>query len=427
MIKRTLVILFLLGAFAANAERFVLRAGAVHTISGETIQPGEILIDGRDIVEVGEKVSREGARIVELPNQRVYPGLIAVNTTLGLVEIEAVRATRDFNEVGQFTPDVQSWIAVNPDSELIPVARANGVTHAHPVPLGGIVGGQSGVIALTGWTTEQMIVRKPVGLHLTWPSMQLNLRPKEEARDKSRWKSPEEQGKERLAKIKEIDDFFAEAKAYARARSVNPNGTVPAWEAMLPCIRREIPVLVRADDVRQIKAAVQWAETNDLYIVITGGREAADVAEFLGKKNIPVIYDAIFSMPDSDVSSYNAQFRAAAALQRAGVKVVFAEGGRHDATSVRNLPYTAAQAVAFGLPKEEAIRGITLYPAQVLGVADRLGSIEKGKDASLIVVDGDILDIRTQVKRMWISGEEIPLDSRHTRLYDKYRRRPTAQ
>lgn len=426
MIKQTLVALLLAFSFAANAERFVLRPAAVHTVSGETLAPGEVLIDGKDILEVGNKVNRDGAQIVELPNQHLYPGLIAVNTTLGLVEIGAVRATRDYSEVGQFTPDVQSWIAVNPDSELIPVARANGITHAQPVPLGGIISGHSGVVALAGWTTEQMTIRKPVALHLNWPSMELNLRPREEARDKSRWKSPEEQGKERLARLKEIDDFFAEAKAYAKARGIQPNGQVPAWEAMLPCVRGEVPVMVRADDVRQIKAAVQWAETNDLYLVIVGGRDAADAAEFLGKKNIPVIYDAMFNMPASDAVPYDAQFKTAAVLHRAGVKVVLAEGGRHDATSVRNLPYTAAQAVAFGLPREEAIKAITLNAAQVLGVADRLGSIEKGKDASLIVADGDILDIRTNIKRMWIAGEEVPLESRHTRLYEKYRRRPAA-
>ena len=427
MTKQTLIFAFLVAACSvANAERFVLRAGAVHTVSGETLTPGEVLVEGKDIIEVADKVNRQDARIIELPNQHLYPGLIAVNTTLGLVEIGAVRATRDYSEVGQFTPDVQSWIAVNPDSELIPVARANGITHAQPVPVGGIISGHSGAIALAGWTTEQMTVRKPVALHLNWPSMELNLRPREEARDRSRWKSPEEQGKERLAKLKEIDDFFAEAKAYSKARGVKTNGQVPAWEAMLPCVRGEIPVMVRADDLRQIKAAVQWAETNDLYLVIVGGRNAADAAQLLGKKNIPVIYDAMFDMPASDAVSYDAQFNAAAALHRAGVKVVLAEGGRHDATSVRNLPYTAAQAVAFGLPRQEALKAITLNAAQVLGIADRLGSIEKGKDASLIVADGDILDIRTNIKRMWIAGEELSLETRHTRLYDKYRRRPAA-
>jgi imidazolonepropionase-like amidohydrolase len=431
MSKHFLVILFAFGFCASQCfgERFVLRAGAVHTISGETIANGEVLVDGKEILEVGEKVNREGARILELPKQHLYPGLIAVNTTLGLVEIEAVRATRDFSEVGQFTPDVQSWIAVNPDSELIPVARAGGVTHAEPIPAGGIVSGHSGLIALAGWTTEEMVFKKLAALRFNWPDMDLNTRPKEEWRDKSKWKSLEEQARDRQAKLKEIDDFFNEAKAYAKAHGTKENGdagVVPAWEAMLPCVRGEIPVIVHAEDVRQIKAAVQWADTNGFYIAIAGGRDAAQVAELLAKKKVPVIYNAVFDMPANDAASYDFQFKAPATLHKAGVKVVFSEGGRFDATSVRNLPYTAAQAVAFGLPRDEAVKGITLYAAQVLGVADRLGSIEKGKDASLIVVDGDILDLRANVKRMWIAGQEVSLETRHTRLYNKYRSRPAA-
>lgn len=423
----TSIVISALSLCPAFAEKFVLRAAAVHTVSGETITNGEVLVDGKEIVEVGVKVTRNGTKVIELPNQHLYPGLIAVNTALGLVEIEAVRATRDFSEVGQFTPDVQSWIAVNPDSELIPVARAGGITHAEPVPSGGTVSGHSGLIALAGWTTEDMAFRKPVALHLNWPAMDLNTRPKEEWRDKSKFKSLEEQARDRQAKLKEVDDFFNEAKAYAKARGVSANGdsqSVPAWEAMLPSVRGEIPVIVHADDVRQIKAAVQWAETNGFYIAIAGGRDAAKTADLL--KKVPVIYNALFDMPSSDSASYDSQFKTPAILHRAGVKVVFSEGGRFDATSVRNLPYTAAQAVAFGLPRDEAVKGITLYPAQVLGVADRLGSIEKGKDASLIACDGEILDLRSNVKRMWISGQEVSLETRHTRLYDKYRRRPVA-
>src|SRR5687768_14511941 len=331
MTKSILIVLFVCGFSlrAAWAERFVLRAAAVHTVSGETIANGEVLVDGKEIVEVGEKVNREGAKIVELPNQHLYPGLIAVNTTLGLVEIGAVRATRDYSEVGQFTPDVQSWIAVNPDSELIPVARAGGVTHAQPVPAGGIVPGQSGVIALAGWTTEEMTIRKPVALHLTWPSMDLDTRAREQVRDRANWKSLEDQARDRRARLKDIDEFFGQAKAYARQR--NGNSVVPAWEAMLPLVRGEIPLMVRADDPRQIKAAVKWAETNGYYIVIVGGREAASVAELLASKKIPVIFDSFFSFPPADTDAYDAQFKTPAILQRAGVKVIFSESARFEA------------------------------------------------------------------------------------------------
>jgi imidazolonepropionase-like amidohydrolase len=418
-----LACLFLAGNIS-RAERLLLRGATVHTVSGETLAPGDVLLDGKKIAEVGSNISAQGARVIDLKGQHLYPGLIAASTTLGLIEISGVPATRDTSEVGQFTPDVQSWIAVNPDSELIPVARANGITHAQPVPSGGIVPGQSGVIALSGWTTEEMTIRKPVALHLTWPSMDLDTRAREELRDRSAFKSLEDQAKDRRARLKDIDEFFGQAKAYAKARS--DKAIVPAWEAMLPLVRGEIPLMIQANDARQIRAAVKWADTNGFYAVIVGGHEAAEVADLLASKKIPVIFDSLFAFPARDTSSYDTQFKTPAILQRAGVKVLFTEGGRFEAAMVRNMPYAAAQAVAFGLPADEALKGLTLYPAEVLGVDERLGSIAPGKEASLFVADGDILDIRSQVKHMWIAGQEVSLNTRHTRLYDKYRSRPGA-
>jgi len=417
-------LLILLLAFSARAERVLLRGATVHTVSGQTLAPGDVLVDGKKIVEVAATVEPKGARIIDLKGQHLYPGLIAADTTLGLIEISGVAATRDSAEVGQFTPDVRSWIAVNPDSELIPVARANGITHAQPVPSGGIVPGLSGVIALAGWTTEEMTIRKPVAMHLTWPSMDLDTRAREQLRDKSAWKSLDDQAKDRRARLKDIDEFFAQAKAYAKSRT--DKSIIPAWEAMLPLVRGEIPIMIRANDARQIRAAVKWADTNGFYAVIVGGQEAAEVADLLASKKIPVIYDTLFEFPSSDADSYDTQFKTPAILHRAGVKVVFSEGGRFEASMVRNLPYNAAQAMAFGLPADEALKGITLYAAQVLGVDERLGSIDAGKEASLFVSDGDILDIRSKVKRVWIAGEEVSLATRHTRLYEKYRARPAS-
>ena len=422
--KKINYFLILLLALSARAEHVLFRGATVHTVSGQTLTPGDVLVEGRKIIEVAPTIEPKGARIIDLKGQHLYPGLIAANTTLGLVEISGVNATRDMSEVGQFTPDVRSWIAVNPDSELIPVARANGITHAQPVPSGGIVPGLSGVIALAGWTTEEMTIRKPVALHLAWPSMNLDTRPREQLRDRSAFKSLEDQAKDRRARLKDIDEFFAQAKAYAKSRT--EKSLIPAWEAMLPLVRGEIPLMIRADDARQIRAAVKWADTNGFYAVIVGGQESAEVADLLAAKKIPVIFDSLFEFPDSDADSYDTQFKTPAILHRAGVKVVFSEGGRFEASMVRNLPYTAAQAVAFGLPADEALKGITLYAAQVLGVDERLGSIDSGKEASLFASDGDILDIRSKVKRVWIAGEEVSLNTRHTRLYEKYRGRPTS-
>jgi imidazolonepropionase-like amidohydrolase len=383
-----------------------------------------LVLDGK-IREVGAVIKPFSVKEISLAGLHLYPGMIALNTDLGLVEIGAVRATVDLKEVGEYTPDVYSWLAVNPDSELLPVARANGVSHFEPTPTGAVVAGQSGLLALTGWTTEQMVVNKAVALHVYWPSAALDPTPKEKSRASAKWKSLDDQDKERQEKLRQLDDFFAEARAYAKAKAgAKEFPVVPAWEAMLPVVRGEIPVTVHADDVRQIRAAVAWATTNNVKLILADGLDAWRVADLLASNNIPVVFSHVFTLPPRDSEGADVQYRAAGILSRAGVKLAFSGGG---GSLVKNLPYTAAQAVAFGLPADEAVKAITLYPAQITGVAERLGSIEAGKDATFFVTDGDVLDIRSNVKRMWIGGREVSLENRHTRLYEKYRSRPKAQ
>ena len=432
--RALLFCLLLLSASLAPAESLLLTGATVHTVSGETLSPGQVLIQDGKIVAVGSTVSAAGVPTVDLNGQQLYPGLIALDTVLGLTEIEAVRATEDTTEVGDYTPDVESWIAVNPDSELLPVARANGIAYFEPVPEGGIVSGQSGLMAVAGWTTEQMTFKKPIALHLFWPSQELDLTPKDKARGETKPKSLEDQAKERRRRLQAAVDFFDEARAYANAKAAAAKGAakppdrVPAWEAMLPYVRGQLPVVVHADELRQIKSAVTWASTNGYKIILAGGRDAWRMADLLAAKKVPVIYTGTFTQPARDTEPYDVCFTAPSVLHRAGVPVVFGTGPRSfDAPLVRNLPYAAAQAVAFGLPAAEALKGLTLYPAQVAGVADRLGSIEPGKEATLFAANGDILDLRARVKRLWIAGHEVSLESRHTRLYDRYRNRPEAK
>jgi imidazolonepropionase-like amidohydrolase len=422
-----------LGAgFASLAAESVLFTGAtVHTVSGATLSPGNVLVRDGKIVSVSKDAARAD-RTVDLQGLHLYPGLILPATTLGLVEINAVRATRDYREVGSYTPDVASWIAVNPDSELLPVARANGITHFLPVPTGGTVSGTSGLMQMRGWTVEEMAIQRPVALHLDWPSMGLDTRPREELPDRSRAKSIEQQIKDRQSRVQAVDEFFNEAEAYAKGRPAAGRrdvrgDLVPAWEAMLPFLDGRIPVFIRANDVREIRAAVEWSARRRYKAVITGGRDAWLAADLLAKHKVPVIFEHVFSQPARDTDPYDVHFKAAKVLHEAGVTFAFGEGlDSSGAYNARNLPYSAAQAAAFGLPRDTALRALTLAPAQILGVGDRLGSLEKGKDATFIAVDGDILDIRANVKRMWIGGQEADLSSRHTRLYEKYKGRPKA-
>lgn len=424
----------------------------MHTVAGPSLTNAPVLVrDGR-VVAVGDGARGTADRVVDLSGLHLFPGLIAPVTVLGLVEIDGLRQARDTTEVGDYTPDVHAWIAVNPDSELIPVARANGFTHAQAVPAGGTVAGHSSVLRLDGWTIEDLAEKRASGLHVYWPSFSLDLTPRGPGPGRDSWKSPEDQVKEREKKLREIDEFVDQALAYDRARTaaglgqapplalqassgqrpgpVETNGfrRVPAWEGMLPVLRREEPVFLHADDARQIESAVSWAVRRGFRAVLAGGRDAARVASLLATNRVPVVYEHVFTQPPRDVDPYDVQFVAPGILHRAGVEVSFSEGtDRFGASSIRNVPYAAAQAMAFGLPRLEAWRGITLYPARALGLSDRLGSIEAGKEATLVAVTGDILDIRTQVRRLWIAGREVSLESRHTRLYEKFKARPAPR
>jgi imidazolonepropionase-like amidohydrolase len=432
--RSLLLALSLLLLTTAQAETLLLTGAVVHTITGDTLSPGQVLIQNGKITAVGTNLSAAAASLLDLKGQHLYPGLIALNTVLGLTEISAVRATQDNTEVGDFTPDVESWVAVNPDSELIPVTRANGIAYFEPVPIGGLVSGQSGLVAVEGWTTEQMTLRKPVALHVAWPGLELDTTPKPRGRGPAaKPKSLEEQAKEHRAKQRALEDFFVEAQAYAKAKAAAATGVapapqpVPAWEAMLPYVRHELPICVHADEIRQIKATVRWAVTNHYRIFLAGGRDAWMVADLLAKNKIPVIYGDTFTLPSRDTEPYDVHFNSPELLRKAGVQVAFCFGSdSFNAPETRNLPNCAAQAVAFGMPENEALKSLTLYPAQLAGVADRLGSIEPGKEATLFASDGSILDIRANVKHLWLAGKEINLQSRHTRLYEKYRSRPTG-
>jgi imidazolonepropionase-like amidohydrolase len=408
----------------AQTHSILLRELTIHTVSGETLSPGQILFRDGKILEVNQAIEPGEAEVIDLPGGHLYPGLIAPTTSLGLLEITAVRATRDTTESGQFIPDVQSWIAFNPDSELLHVARANGITHVLATPEGGAVSGQSGLMVLEGWTTEQMTVAAPVALHISWPDMRLNI--STEPGSSSGRKSLQDQAEDRRKKLQELDLFFQEAAAYARARDHSQSfRLIPAWEAMVPFVKGDKPLVIHANELRQIKAALEWSQKQGYKMILAGGRDAWKTAALLAEHQIPVIYEHTFSLPPQAHDPYDIHFKAPAILHEAGVKVLFSEGlGGRGATSLRNLPYAAAQAVAFGFPAHEALKSLTLHSAELFGVGDKLGSIEPGKEATFFICNGDLLDLRSKVARMWISGAEVSLENRQTRLYQRYQKRP---
>lgn len=415
-----ILLTLLLPAAAASADSLLLRGATVHTVTHGTLAPGDVLVRDGKIAAVASRIEEPADRAVDLSGMHLFPGLVSASTELGLVEISSVRASVDVQETGEFTPEIESWTAVNPDSELIPVARANGITHFVPVPAGSLLSGASSLMAARGWTIEDMTVRRRTAMHLFWPDHSLRV-PGPQAAEKV--KPLEEQARERAERVRVIDRFLADAEAWEKRPPDAP--VVPAWEAMRPVVRGELPLIVHAQGLREIRAALRWSATHPrLRLILEGGRDAWMLAGELARRKIPVIYSEVFTLPAQSSDAYDVQFVAPAVLEKAGVIVAISEGSDRSASNQRNLPYSAAQAVAFGFPREAALASITLVPAQLHGVGDHLGSIEVGKEASLFAATGDILDVRSEVRHLWIAGAEQSLATRHTRLADRYRSRP---
>jgi imidazolonepropionase-like amidohydrolase len=400
-----------------QAKPIAIKGATIHPISGPDIPSGTIVFENGKITAIGANVTiPSGADEIDGAGKHVYPGLINANTVLGLVEIGAVRATVDVEEAGAINPNVRSITSVNPDSELIPVARAAGVLTALSVPEGGIISGQSAVLRLDGWTPEEMTVLSPAGMHLRWPNLTIDRRPR--AR-----KSVKDQQKEIEKAQKQIRDAFLVARSYWQARK-NPAPDFKSdlrWEALMPVFDGKLPLFVHANTLAQIEAALAWAKEMQFKIVLVGGEDAWRVAPQLKESDTAVILGPATSLPPRRDDDYDSAWNSAAKLQQAGVRFCIASNGRGAETNERNVGYEAGLAAGYGLPKEEALKAVTIYPAQILGVADRLGSLETGKAATLIVTNGDPLDFPTQVEAAFIDGRKIDLSNRQTRLRDKYR------
>jgi imidazolonepropionase-like amidohydrolase len=416
--------LYLTGAASANPEipsapqnrPVALVGGVIHPVSGPAIEDGILLFDKGKIVAVGNDVEiPEDAERIDLEGKHVYPGLFDALSDMGLVEINSVRATLDQQEVGSVNPNVRSWIAVNPDSELIPVARANGVLLTLTAPTGGLISGMSAVLQLDGWTYEDMTLQPAAGMHVIWPPMA-------PVSDWTVEASAREQMQQRDEALERLRKTFADARAYQKARESDAakHPIDVRWEAMLPVLKRELPLVIAANEIQQIQAAVAFAAENKVRMILAGGYDAPHCASLLNKHEIPVIVTEIYRLPMRRSEPYDTPYTVPERLRQAGVKFCISGAGRFGASQGRNLPYHAATAAAFGLPKEEALRAITLYPAEILGVADRVGSLEPGTDATLFIADGDPLETPTQIEAAYIQGRKVDLDNRHKRLYRKY-------
>ncbi len=402
----------------------LLKNGVIHTLEDSTLVNGSILFDGGKIIAIRKRIiPSENTEVIDLNGKHVYPGMISAVTSIGLVEIQAVKATADFAEKGQLNPNVRANVSYNPDSEIIPVTRSNGVLLANVTPSSGLISGQSSLMMLDGWTWENATLKHPTGLHIHWPKMTLNLNPKAK-------KSLKKQKEERQKQLQSLDNFMDQARAYARLRKVNPKEARHRQdldirlESMLPFISGEKPIFIHANEVRQIEAAVHWSQRQQVKIIIVGGRDAWRTLELLKKNQIPVIYESVLSLPYRRYEDYDQTYKTPAILYKAGIQFcIAASGSAFETPHQRNLPYHAAMAAAFGLPQEVALKAVTLFPAEILGVADRVGSLAVGKDATLFIADGDPLDARTHVAQCYIQGKKVDMRDRHKILYRKYRKK----
>jgi imidazolonepropionase-like amidohydrolase len=402
---------------APQTKPIAVVGATIHTVSAAAIDDGVIVFDKGKFTYVGGDKSRipAGAERIEAKGKHVYPGLFDACTDLGLIEINSIRATIDRAETGQINPNVKAQVAINPDSEIIPVTRSNGILLALTAPDGGLLAGRSAVIMLDGWTYEDMTLQADVGLHINWPRM---------SPVSTSAKSGPQQGNTRDDALERLHKAFDDARAYRLARQADADYPLDArWESMLPVLDGKLPLIVSADEVQQIQAAVAFAAQQKCPLVIYGGYDAPRCAELLKQHNVPVIVAGVYRLPERRDDDYDAPYTLPARLHEAGVKYCISGAGRHGASNVRNLPYHAATAAAYGLPVEEALKSITLYPAQILGVADRVGSLEAGKDATLLISDGDPLETATQIEAAFIQGRKIELNDRHKRLYKKYEER----
>ena len=396
----------------------LIRGGWIHTVSNGVLEDGEILFDKGKIISVGYNLDvSPDTEIIDAGEMHIFPGLISAGSTLGLQEVGAVRATRDYAEVGEINPNVRANVSYNPDSELVPISRSNGILMALSVPRSGLISGTSSLMMLDAWTWEDATLKHPVGLHLFWPSMNIP-KPKPE-------KEKEKKDKDsRLKSIQKIDDIIQKSRSYAQLKSTGS----PSFkhdlrlEGMLPVISGEIPVFIHANEVRQIEAAVFWSERQNIKMVLVGGKDSWHVTRLLKDQEIPVIYTQVHSTPRRRFEQYDQPFITPLKLFEAGIKFCISNSeSTFQTPHIRNLPYHAAKAASYGLPWEEALRSITLSTAEILGVGHQVGSLETGKDATLFISDGDILDVRAQVTTAFIQGKKVDLSDRHKMLDSKYR------
>lgn len=415
------VILIICASFCLTQEKspsvIAIKGVSIIPVVGEDITEGTILIKDGLIEAVGKNIDiPAGAKIIDAEGLFAYPGMIDGSCYLGLQEISSISATVDYRETGRINPQAKTVEALRPDSMHIPISRSNGITAALVAPSDGLISGQSGLIRLVGWTPEEMIIKSPIAMHIQFPSLP-RLRSRRET------KPPEVASKQ----VKELKEILKQARYYQKRKDAakkNLGLHLPEFdeklEFLLPVVNGELPVMISVHADKDIKAAIKFVKDEKLKAIFLGVTDGWKVAEDIKKSGIPVIFGSLNSVPPKWEDGYDAFYRNPAVLAKAGVKFAFSSGS---ASLAKDLPYHASKAAAFGLDKKEALKGVTIYPAQIFGVDKMMGSLEKGKVANIVLADGDILELRTNIKHVFIDGKEVDTSSIYTELLEKFKKR----
>src|SRR5215204_510505 len=407
---------------------FAIRNARIVTVSGPDIENGTIVIRDGKIEAVGPNVSvPAGAQTIDGSGLSVYPGMIDAGTNMGLVEVpQGANGTVDLSEVGELNPNAKAITAVNPHSAHIGVTRVEGITSTLTAPTGGLISGQAALINLLGTAPKEMAVVPQAALVINYPRVGFSGGGFgggfQQPANLADTLSANERQVEQIRKMLRDAEAYGRAQdAYAKDKSLPRPDRNVVLEPLVPYVRGEQPVIFRADREAEIRRALRFADEMKLKPIILGGDDAWKVASLLKEKNVPVVLTGIFSLPGREDDAYDSLYENPAKLQQAGVRFCISTGDA--GPEVRNLAQYAGMAAAFGLSKADAVKSVTLYPAQILNVADRLGSIEVGKMANLVVTDGDLLEIRSRIRFLLIDGRPVVLTSRHTELNEAFKNR----
>ncbi len=390
---------------------FALTNASVETVTKGRIENATVIIRNGIIEAVGPGVSiPPDAQVIDCKDLTIYPGMVDGGTRLGLQEIESISLTQDYDELGELTPEMDALTAVNPNSVLIPVTRVSGVTSVITYPSGGLFPGTAALINLQGYTPEQM--------YGGFKAIVINF-PSTGKRGRYDKRSEEDIKKDGDKAVKKLNDTWERVQTYAAIDSATMGKADynPELSALVPLLRGEMTAFIEANKESDIMAALKWIKEHKIKAVLTGVAEGWRVADSIAMAGIPVITGPIMSMPSRDTDPYDQAYKNAGLMQKAGVKVALRT---NDAENVRNLPFNAGFAAAYGMGHDEALKAVTIIPAEIFGVADKIGSIEVGKKANLFVSTGDPFEPSTAIKHLFIDGWNIPMESRQTLLYDEF-------